>query len=123
MFRSSLAGPFFINRSGLENEKKAFLPLRIAPPRAIISIIPPWIIRIRIVVIFSPQVNLFALKKRIGIFQFAKAHDFPSYDFSCDGDSPPPSEDVRVDIPLDEDDESSFGALDLRFFHPIQGAL
>jgi len=66
---------------------------------------------------------LFALKKRIGIFQFAKEHDFSSQDFSCDGDSPPPSEDVRVDIGSDEDDESSFRALDLRFFQPIQRAL
>jgi hypothetical protein len=72
---------------------------------------------------FSPKVNLFASKKRIGIFQFAKAHQFLSQDFSCDGDSPPSSEDVRVYIPLDEDDESSFGAFNLRFFHPIQGAL
>ncbi len=66
---------------------------------------------------------MLASKKRIGIFQFAKAHYFLPQDFSCDGDSPPSSEDVRVYIPLDEDDESSFGALNLRFLSPIKGPL
>jgi hypothetical protein len=106
-------------------KKEEFLPVRIAPPRAIVSIIPPWVIRIRVrvVVILSPEVNLFASKKRIRIFQFAKAHDFSSYDFSCDGNSPPSFEDIRIYISLDEDDESSFGALNLRFLSPIKGAL
>jgi hypothetical protein len=41
---------------------------------------PPWVIWIRImgVIIFSPEVKLFALKKRVGVFQFAKAHYFSS---------------------------------------------
>ena len=72
---------------------------------------------------FSPEVNLFTSKKRIGIFQFAKAHYFPSQDFSSDGDSPPSLEDIRVYVPLNEDNESSFGALNLRLFHPIKRTL
>jgi hypothetical protein len=66
---------------------------------------------------------LFALKKRIGTFQFSKAHYFSFQDFSCDGDSPPSLEDIRVHVPQNEDNESSFGALKLRLFHPIQRAL
>jgi len=114
-----------INKHPREKEKEEFLPVRIAPPRAIVSIIPPRIIGVRVrgVVILSPEVKLFALKKGVGIFPFAKAHDFPSQDFSCDGDSPPSSEDIRVYISLDEDDKSSFGALNLRFLSPIKGAL
>jgi hypothetical protein len=90
-----------------------------------VSIIPPGIIGIRVrgVIILSPEVKLFALKKRVGIFQFAKAHDFPSQDFSRNGDSPPSLEDIRVHVPLSEDNESSFGALELGLFHPIQRAL
>jgi hypothetical protein len=86
---------------------------------------PPWVIWIRImgVIIFSPEVKLLALKKRVGIFQFAKAHYFSSHDFSCDGDSPPSLEDIKVHVPLNEDNESSFGALKLRLFHPIKRAL
>jgi hypothetical protein len=112
-----------------------FLPVGITPPWAVVSIMPPGIIRIRIriwiwiwiwiwiVVILSPEVNLLAKKKRVGIFQITKAHDFPPLDFTCDGDSPSSSEDIRVDIPLNQDDESSFGAFELRFFHPIKRTL
>jgi hypothetical protein len=109
----------------LMRKKEEFLPVRIAPRRAIVSIMPPTVIRIRIrvVVILSPEVNLFASKKRVGIFQFAKAHYLPSLDFSCDGDFPPSFGDIRVNILLDEDDESSFGAMNLRFLSPIKGAL
>jgi hypothetical protein len=92
------------------------LPIRIAP---IVSI-RIWI---RGVIVFSPEVKLFALEKRVGIFQFAKAHYFSFQDFSCDGDSPPSLEDVRIHVPLSADNESSFGALKLRFLHPIQRAL
>jgi hypothetical protein len=108
-----------------KEEERRFLPVGIAPPRAIVPIIPPWIIRIRVgvVVVFSPEVNLLAQKKRVGIFQFAKAHCLPPQDFTCDGDSPSFSEDIRVYIPLNKDDESSFGALNLGFFHPIKRAL
>ena len=75
------------------------------------------------VIIFSPEVKLFALKKRVGVFQFTKAHYFSSQDFSSDCDSPPSPEDIRVYVPLNEDDESSFGALNLWLLSPIKGAL
>jgi hypothetical protein len=91
------------------------------PPVRIPRIIP--IIRIWIVVILSPEVNLLAQKKRVGIFQLTKAHDFLSLDFTCNGDSPSPSEDIRVYIPLNKDDKSSFGAAELRLFGPIKRAL
>jgi hypothetical protein len=70
--------PFLTNKSAREKEREESLPIGIAPPRAIVSIIPPWVIRIRVIVIFSPEVKLFALEKRVGIFQFAKAHYFSS---------------------------------------------
>jgi hypothetical protein len=93
-----------------KEEEGKFLPVGIAPPGAIVSIIPPWIIgiRVRIVVILSPEVNLLAQKKRVGIFQFAKAHDFPSLDFTRDGNSPSSSENIRVYISFYKDNESSF---------------
>jgi len=51
--------PLSYRRKG---EERKLLPIGIAPPPAIVSIIPPWIIRSRVrgVVIFSPEVNLFA---------------------------------------------------------------
>jgi hypothetical protein len=94
------------------------LSKRSPPPVRIVPIIRIWII-----VILSPEVNLLAQKKRVGIFQFTKAHDFSSQDFTCDGDSPSSSEDIRVYISFNEDDESSFGAFERRFFRPIKRAL
>jgi hypothetical protein len=88
------------------------LPVRIIP-----------IIRIRIVIMLSPEVKLLAQQKRVGIFHFTKAHDFFPYDFTRDGNSPPSPEDIRVDIPLCKDDKSSFGATELGLFRPIEGAL
>ena len=109
----------------MKKKKKYFLPIGIPPSRAIVSTIPPWIIGVRVrgIVILSPEVDLFASKKRIGIFQFAKVHYSSSQNFSCDGDSPPSSEEVRVHISIDEDDKSFFRALNLRFLHPIKGTL
>lgn len=67
--------------------------------------------------------KLLASKERVGIFEFAKAHDFLSKDFSSGGDSPLPSEDIWFYDLLNEDDESSFGAIKLRFFLPVKGTL
>lgn len=90
------------------------------PPIRIMPIIRVWV---WIVVILSPEVNLLAQKKWVGVFQLTKAHDFLSQDFTCNGDSPSPSEDIRVYIPLNKDDKSSFGASELRLFGPIKRTL
>jgi len=91
------------------------------PVRIPIRIIP--IIGIRIVVILSPEVNLLAQKKRIRIFQLTKAHDLPSQDFTCNGNSPSSSEDIRVHVPLNKNDKPSLGASELRLFRPVKRAL
>jgi hypothetical protein len=121
----AFASLYLINKVVRKKGKGEFLPIGIAPPRAVVFIIPPGIIGIRVgrVVIFSPEVKLFALKKRVWIFQFAMAHYFSSKGFPCDGDSPSSLEDIRVRVPLNEDNESPFGTLKFRPFHPIQRAL
>jgi len=91
------------------------------PVRIPIRIIP--VIWIWIVVILSPEVNLLAQKKRVGIFQFTKTHDFLSLDFTRDRNSLPSSEDIRVDIPLYKNDKSSFGASKFWLLRPIERAL
>jgi hypothetical protein len=107
-----------MNESDLPR-KKGLLP-QVRIPVRIIPIIRVWI---WIVVILSPEVNLLAQKKRIGVFQFTNAHDFLSQDFTCHSDSLSSSEDIWVDIPFYQSDESSFGASEHRLFRPIEGAL
>jgi hypothetical protein len=56
LFGKAFAAPYLINKVAREKGKGEFLPIGIAPPRAIVSVIPPWVIWIRGVVILSPEV-------------------------------------------------------------------
>ncbi len=55
-------------------------PVRIAPPGAVII----GVIRHRIVVIFIPQVDLLARKKRVSIFHLTQRFDLFTQDFTSD---------------------------------------
>jgi len=69
------------------------------PQSRSVRITPPWVIigiRIGLVIVCRPKIDLFARNKGVSIIHFAQRFDLFSYDFSRNSDLFPSPKDVGI---------------------------